>query len=385
MSWRIPVGAWDGYATFILGGGPSIKDFDFSRLRGRGKVIAVNNAGLDRASWADVLFWADRRWYEWNRHNLHKFRGTYKITRRPVSDPDIYVLEFNAHSFSHDPYSLGGFCGGSSAINLAYLFGSRVIYLLGFDMTGGNWHNDHRLPPRPGQHRNKFIPVLEFMEPILTANGCSVFNTNPRSMLRCFPFVSIEEVLAMDDVALIEREKYLQVWQRPEYRKVSPGMIEVERAWTVCGMSGWGESLIDFGSGPMRATKWFMERGMRVLGIDFAPNASEHRDVAYMEACLWSLPSDILPVDYGYCCDVMEHIPEQHVASVLNNIARLTRKAAYFRIATRPDRLGPKLIGAPLHVTIQSGEWWRRQIEQFFPLVDIVEMTDRDIMILARP
>lgn len=186
----------------------------------------------------------------------------------------------------------------------------------------------------------------------------------------------------MDEIALIEREKYLAVWARKEYRAVSPGMMEVERAWTVCEMRE-GASLIDFGSGPARATLWFQDRGLLVTAVDFAPNARE-TNVPFVEACLWELPESLAPADYAYCCDVMEHIPPEKIDETLAGIAARTLVTGYFRIATRPDRMGPKLIGKPLHVTVQSGEWWRRTLERFFPRVDVVEMNARDVVLLVR-
>lgn len=382
---------WVGYAAFVIGGGPSIRDFDFSRLRGKGKVIAVNDAGIepDRAPWADVLFWADRRWLEWNADKLANHTGQYKITRkRPHIETGhdikfLRFLPFAHHGLSNQGDALGGWCGGSSAINLAYLFGARVIILLGFDMTPGNWHNNHKMPPLPDQHRSKFIPTLEKMEPELTRHKITVINTNPRSALRCFPFASIEEILAMDDVALIEREKYLAVWNRQEYRNVSPGMLETERAAMVCDMRA-GMSLIDFGSGPCRATAWFKNvQGMNVVGVDFAPNARE-TDVPFVEACLWELPDTLLPADFGFCCDVMEHIPEQKIDAVLQGIASRSKIGCYFRIATRPDKMGPRLINKPLHMTVKEGEFWRRKVENHFPIVDVIENSTRDIMLWAR-
>lgn len=389
LYWEIPKDEWTGQPVFILGGGPSIKNFNFSRIRGRGKVIAVNDAGIDpaRAPWADVLFWADRRWYQWNWERLGNHYGKYKIARKeppPTTTHDIKTVRFIPRRFSHWQNSVGGFCGGSSAINLAYLFGSRgPFFLLGFDMTPGNWHDNHQLPPVTGQHRNNFIPVLEMMAIELTKLGVSVFNCNPRSALRCFPFAPIEEILKMDNLALIEREKYLAVWDRPEYRKISPGMIEAERAWTVCGMQP-GQSLIDFGSGPCRATKWFQDRGIHALAIDFAPNAREFPDVPFVEACLWELPPSVEPAHHGFCCDVMEHIPPTKVYDTLRDISARVMTGCYFRIATRPDVMGPRLIGKPLHVTVNTGEWWCRQVETHFPLVDVIEHTSRDIMLYAR-
>jgi hypothetical protein len=384
--WSIPLGEWKGEAAFILGGGPSLKDFDAERLRGKGKVVAVNDAGLYMAPWADVLFWADKRWLDWNHDKLGLHTGRWKVTRKAPhieTGHDIRWLDFLPRALSLDPWRVGGWCGGSSAINLAFLLGANPIVLLGFDMRPGNWHANHQKPPLVGQHCDKFIPTLETMAFALEKHGAAVLNANPRSALRCFPFADIDELLSMDDVALAEREKYLAVWQRPEYRRVSPGMLECERAFTVCEMSA-GDRLIDFGAGPCRATKWFRDKGLDVTAIDFAPNAREHNDVPFVEACLWSLPPCLKPAHWGFCTDVLEHIPVDRVETVLGNIARLSTAGAYLRIATRPDKMGPRLIGKPLHMTVRSSDWWRRAIEAVFPLVDVIEDTGRDLIVLAR-
>src|SRR3972149_821520 len=57
--WEVmPDGAWRGERCFIIGGGPSLAGFDFERLRGQGRIIAVNKAYLD-APFADILFFMD--------------------------------------------------------------------------------------------------------------------------------------------------------------------------------------------------------------------------------------------------------------------------------------------------------------------------------------
>lgn len=82
MPWTVPGEAWAGQTAFILGGGPSLKGFDVERLRGRGKVIGVNNAGIDLAPWCNVLFWADKRWLDWNCDRLHLHTGEWKVSRK---------------------------------------------------------------------------------------------------------------------------------------------------------------------------------------------------------------------------------------------------------------------------------------------------------------
>lgn len=74
-----------------------------------------------------------------------------------------------------------------------------------------------------------------------------------------------------DPLAAREQKKYFEVWKHPAYRKVSPGEMEQETAWAAFGCRP-GHSLNDYGSGPARATKWFQQQGLVVLGIDIAHN-----------------------------------------------------------------------------------------------------------------
>lgn len=199
MTWSVPAGEWAGQRAFVLGGGESLAAFDVTRLRGQGRVIAVNDAGLYLAPGADILFFADgeERWFGWNRDKLHLFKGPRIVSRARVREtPRLHMLRHDPHAaLSHDPRRLAGFCGGSSAINLAFLLGASEVVLLGFDMRGGNWHANHRQPNvRPDYFRAAFIPALERMAPELAAAGCRVLNATPGSALRCFPMVDLEEI-----------------------------------------------------------------------------------------------------------------------------------------------------------------------------------------------
>lgn len=204
--WRVPA-EWAGETAFILGGGESLKGFDAERLRGQGRVVAINEAGLTLCPWADVLFFADglNRWLGWNQGRLPLFRGGRIVTRAkvPASIAELHGLHVLKHlpapaaALSRRPEAVAGFCGGSSAINLAFLFGARRIVLLGFDMAGGNFHDRHKLPnARPDFFRSQFIPALERMAPELAAEGCRVINATPETALDCFEKMDLEEVLA---------------------------------------------------------------------------------------------------------------------------------------------------------------------------------------------
>lgn len=200
-AWRVPR-EWAGEPAFILGGGASLKGFDASRLRGRGRIIAVNDAGIDLAPFADVLYFADgmSRWFGWNRDRLHLFRGRYVVTRAVdlVTVDGVTIRRLwreKTAALSRDPTKLAGICGGSNALNLAFHFGCNPIYLLGFDMHGGHWHDNHKAPARD-RFQADFIPALERMGVELAIEGVRVFNCNLSSALGCFPFADLETVLA---------------------------------------------------------------------------------------------------------------------------------------------------------------------------------------------
>lgn len=172
-----------------------------------------------------------------------------------------------------------------------------------------------------------------------------------------------------DEQARLEREKYEKVWDFPEYRNVSPGMAEVERAMKRMNPEQ-GDTLYDFGAGPGRATKWFRDRGLEVTAVDHAANALE-TDVDFRQACLWDM-SHLVPHDYGFCCDVLEHIPTDRVGDVIAEIAEKVRVGCWFRIATRKDVMGDRTVGAPLHLTVKPHEWWfDRILKVFLPVYEI--------------
>lgn len=168
-----------------------------------------------------------------------------------------------------------------------------------------------------------------------------------------------------------EKRKYERMWTIPGYRVSSPGEDLVDAAVTALGMES-GQSVIDFGCGPGRATKKLRDMGFTVLGLDIAENCrDEGMDFPFRLECLWNLPADIEPADWGYCCDVMEHIPPEHVDAVLAGIRAKTRKGAFFNIAFFHDGFG-NVIGERLHLTVQPQSWWLDRLRQHWPMVEVV-------------
>jgi SAM-dependent methyltransferase len=154
------------------------------------------------------------------------------------------------------------------------------------------------------------------------------------------------------------------MWDNPDYRKTSPGEALTEFFQIACKPEP-EDFIIDFGCGTGRATKALKEAGFRVLGIDFASNCLDADiDVDFAEYNLWELPEE-MKCDWGYCCDVMEHIPSSKVDDVLANIARSCRKGCFFNISMEPDNFS-KGSSDKLHLTVMPVEWWINMLEKHF-------------------
>jgi len=165
----------------------------------------------------------------------------------------------------------------------------------------------------------------------------------------------------------VERDKYTRMWTKvPGYRSTSPGEQLVPHflkhaAWER------GDTLIDLGCGPGRASVKLAEAGLDITQLDIA---AESRDwevkrvgLPFIEASLWELPEGLGTFDWVYCCDVLEHIPPDHVDAALDCMARVTGYGAFMQIALFPEGFG-RHIGETLHLTVQPAEWWMERINK---------------------
>src|SRR4030095_6422761 len=155
-----------------------------------------------------------------------------------------------------------------------------------------------------------------------------------------------------------EAQKYGALWTHPEYRQYAPGE-ELVNTFLQIVKPRTGAEVIDFGCGTGRgALGLALFGGLRVTMIDFVGNCLDDdiRPMLTSQAhALRFLKIDLergpLPTaEYGYCTDVLEHIPPDKVDLVLNNILCSARHV-FFSISTRDDEWG-KLIGQPLHLSV---------------------------------
>lgn len=203
MPWSVPP-EWTGETAFLLGGGPSLRGFDASVLRGR-RIIAINNS-WELAPWADVLYFCDVKWWGWNFAKVQNgFTGRYIVTpSQQIPDPRGRVIKLTGGTgLETDPTGLRhGSNGGYQAINLAYHLGATQIILLGYDMRlSGNrthWHDGHPATREAAYQQtleNAMLPKFPSIVEPLKAAGVEVLNATSGSALECWPHVSLDKIL----------------------------------------------------------------------------------------------------------------------------------------------------------------------------------------------
>ncbi len=164
-----------------------------------------------------------------------------------------------------------------------------------------------------------------------------------------------------------EAKRYRQMWKADSYRAISPGE-QLAMHFLQQAKPPANAECIDFGCGTGRgALMLALMGGMRVTMLDFADNCldPEVREALVTQKERLSFHVADLTIGspctaaYGYCCDVMEHIPTDDVPKVLENILAAAQHV-FFSIASGPDNCGPDVLGEGehLHLTQQPMAWW---------------------------
>lgn len=171
----------------------------------------------------------------------------------------------------------------------------------------------------------------------------------------------------------LERAKYERVWSDPKYRRQSDGLPVVHLARLALGMLP-THSVIDWGAGTGLAAEAFRRFGHQVTAFDIAPNClnPDLRHIPLVCGVLWDPPADLVS-DFGFCTDVLEHVPEEHVAACLEHIAARSRLGAFLQVDTVLDISGPRMDPPMrLHLTVWSRERWESAIRERWSDVQVV-------------
>lgn len=230
MKRELREGMWKGSEAVLVGGGASLRGFDWERLAqwraGRrvrslepARRVCVVNDGIvpdlvdgeyipTCAAFADLLLWMDREQYDYRKEHYDVFRGlkcTMDFPGENRAPRDTVFLRTKAVEGVSGSIAEGLCHGNNSGYmlkNLVALLGSNPIYLLGYD--GGpvdgrvHWHHAPRvssaLPDqedRYGRMRGHFeASAYRYRE-----LGVRVVNISPASRIQAFERMDPDEVL----------------------------------------------------------------------------------------------------------------------------------------------------------------------------------------------
>ena len=167
----------------IVGGGPSLIDFDYERLRGA-TVLAVKRA-IFNIPWADAGFglgdWPDKLASVSSRIYWAVPDGR----RTPAPENMTLLRRRDGQDVSDDPGEVyGGGTSGFGAFQIALHKRAKRIVLFGFDYEG-----DDRKWKIWAEHFRVYVPHL-------TASGASVVNACPWSAISCFQKATLDDGVA---------------------------------------------------------------------------------------------------------------------------------------------------------------------------------------------
>lgn len=196
-----------GTDVFIVGGGSSLKGFDFTLLNGK-NVIAINSAYRYVVREDVVLFWGDAAFASHEAEILENHPSKYKITSRVMADYAIEHGKLGAAGstilkktgdYGYDPNvdNVKGNNSGTQALNFAInLHPSRII-LLGFDMgyvgSKSHFHDLHPTPTAYSVYDDLFIPSMNKLAQESAYTKIDIINCSTVSRLKCFKKGNIED------------------------------------------------------------------------------------------------------------------------------------------------------------------------------------------------
>jgi len=207
---------WDN-ECYIVGGGTSLKDFDWTLLDDK-FTIALNNTHLTLPK-ANIIYCTDPPWIAPNagtlaQHPAPVWQGVLNLN----NPPKLPCVDKQWHLVSRDGLTQKEGCmshGSNSAyaaLNLATVhLGFKKIYLLGIDLKWGtkgkretsNWHSKTKPHARIDGEAIYTTMKMNFRtikQPLLLM-GVKVINVNTKdgTDLDVFPIKSMEEVFGNCD------------------------------------------------------------------------------------------------------------------------------------------------------------------------------------------
>ena len=114
-------------------------------------------------------------------------------------------------------------------------------------------------------------------------------------------------------------------------------------------------SILELGCGNGKLCKFLSDMNFEVTGLDIVDCLYDRSGYKFIKE---DLTTDSMRFNYGefdYCIsfDVLEHLPEEYIADVLEDMARISSNVI-LKVASSGI--------PPLHVTVRTPGWWMNQL-----------------------
>jgi glycosyltransferase involved in cell wall biosynthesis len=222
---RIRLGPFDGIANawknepcIVVGSGPSLKDFDFSRLN-KIHSIGINHVIEDYDGFEWFLF-LDQRFLNRTSYNMRNYKGKVfcQNTCRPYPFMNAVLYKTRKHlnkSIDLDIHKglYNGMLSGVAALHLALISGANPIYIIGMDCGGGAANDYHYKKTYTGamptlKKWEKYKKTARFFEKFRPWKN-RIVNLSPISTIKTFQKKDINQI------PILKPKKKIQVERIP--------------------------------------------------------------------------------------------------------------------------------------------------------------------------
>lgn len=200
---------WQGLDVFLVCGGTSVVPAEVEKLRGRpnSKVVVINSS-YTVAPWADMLFFADERWWlrelaEGRREALEAFEGAIVTNSWKVQHPRFHHLKRALPpGLSRDRGTCSlQFTSVTAVLNICLHKKAARVVLIGVDGRDGENGRAHHHAEYPWPRNPETYDVkereFESIKADLERGGVVVLNASPITTSKVWPRVNLADFLEL--------------------------------------------------------------------------------------------------------------------------------------------------------------------------------------------
>lgn len=155
----------------------------------------------------------------------------------------------------------------------------------------------------------------------------------------------------------------------PEYVEMNRQLHELKKGYGTSG-ERWARAILDYSM--HYQTRDILDYGCGKATLSYALPF----DIRCYDPAIEGLDKPPEPADIVVCTDVLEHVEEQCVDAVLDELQRLTRIFLFATVATGPARKNLP-DGRNAHITQRPLLWWLERLAARFDVMNVSALTKR--------